>query len=583
MSAIIFVPLFRKIGLGAILAYLFAGLIIGPHTLRLIEDPEVVLHFSELGVVLLLFTLGLELDPQKLWKLRKTIFGLGFLQVLLTGIVFTIGLKLLQNSTELSIVVGFGLALSSTAFCMQILQEKRQLKTTHGQGTFSILMFQDLAVVPLLTLVSILAGQKSAMLSPLELFRIVFILVLFIIVGLYAIRHALRLVANSESHEVFIATSLCIVVGSALLMESIGLSMGMGAFIAGVLLANSEYRHELESSLEPFKGLLLGLFFISVGMSLHIPILLQKPHWIILGTLSFMTVKSFIIYLLSRAFGFPNQSAKNMAFMLPQGGEFAFVLFGAATTHHILTPEIHSVLTASVTLSMAATPFLFSLNQRLMSTTNTADEQPFDTIDEKNPTVIIAGYGRFGQIVSRFLRAQNVFHTILEHSASQVEASRQFGYKVYYGDASRPDILTSAGIQNAHIFVNAIVEPQKSLEIVRHVQKLNPNIYIICRARNRQHSIELMELGVAVIHRETLMTSLEVAKEVMLKLGNSRAEINQRLAIFRSKDESILKKQFELRHDEKKMRLYTIQANTELEQILQEESQTTNSAIKSTT
>lgn len=569
-AAIIFVPLFQRIGLGAILAYLFAGLIIGPHILKLIQDPETVLHFSELGVVLLLFTIGLELDPSKLWNLRKKIFGMGLLQVLLTGVLFTVILGMLGFSKELCLVVGFGLALSSTAFCIQILEEKKQLKIMHGQGTFSILMFQDLAVVPLLALVSFLSGESNASFRLLEIFKVVGIMVLFIVAGRYAIRHALRLVANSKSYEVFIASSLWIVVGSAMLMESIGMSMGMGAFLAGVLLANSEYRHELESSLNPFKGLLLGLFFMAVGMSLHVPILLEKPHWIVLATLSFMTLKSAIIFGLARLFQYPIPSARNMAFTLPQGGEFAFVLFGAAMTQGILSNEIHSILTASVTLSMAATPFLFSWNQRHQKSFQEAHED-FEPVDDTEPVVIIAGYGRFGQIVSRFLQTQKVHHTILEHSASQVETSRQYGFKIFYGDATRKDILESAGIGQAKILVNAIDDPNKSLQLVKVINQNFPHIQVMSRARNRQHAINLMELNVKIIHRETFLTSLEMAKEVMMAMGKTREEINKQLALFRRTDDNILQKQFELRHNEKEMIDYTVAANTELEQILQEE------------
>lgn len=567
-AAVIFVPLFRLLRLGAVLAYLFAGVVIGPGGLELVSDPDVVLNYSKLGVVFLLFLIGLELDPSRLWRLRSTIFGLGFLQVLVTGSTFFALGAFFGLSLSVSFVAGFGLALSSTAFALQILEEHRQLKTTHGEGSFSILMFQDLAVVPLLASLALIAGQETSSFHMNQILKVLAIIAAFIVVGLYFIRHALRFIAESRSHEVFTAISLLIVVGSAILMESVGLSMEMGAFLAGVLLANSEYRHELESNLEPFKGLLLGLFFIAVGMSLDLEILKEKPHWIVGLTILFMSVKGFIIFLLARVFRFPYESSRNMAFTLPQGGEFAFLLFSTALGSGLIDSELSSILSASVTLSMAATPLVFALNQRWLRTFSEVSERPYDHIESEEAKVIIAGYGRFGQIVSRFLKSENVSHTILEHSAAQVEGARKFGVKIYYGDASRADILEAAGAQQAEIFVLAIDDPEKSMQTARVVRTTWPHLKVVARARNRQHAIELLELGVEIIHRETLMTSLEVAKEVLLLNGGKKEEINKRLAKFRENDERILKTQFELRHDEKKMLSFTIQANEELEQIL---------------
>jgi glutathione-regulated potassium-efflux system ancillary protein KefC/glutathione-regulated potassium-efflux system protein KefB len=568
---VVFVPLFQAFRVSPVLAYLFAGIVIGPDVMGLIQNPKTVLTFSELGVVFLLFIIGLELEPARLWKMRRSIFGLGALQVLLTGALFFFIARALGLEPGLAYVAGFGLALSSTAFAIQLLEEKHQLKTTHGQGSFSILMFQDIAVVPLMASLVLFSPGQHITLSYYSVFKALGLMVLFALVGRYLIRHVLRTIANTRTHEVFLATSLLIVMGSAHLMEMVGLSMGMGAFLAGVLLANSEYRHELQSHLEPFKGLLLGLFFMAVGMSLDLKVLGEEPHWVLLLTLSFMLLKGLIIFTLGRLFRYPYESARNMAATLPQGGEFAFVLFSTALAAGLLNDESNSLLSASVTLSMGLTPMVFSLNQKWLRSFSEISERPYDKITYGDAKVIIAGYGRFGQIVSRFLKAENISHTILEHSAAQVDVARRYGNKVYYGDASRADILESAGIKSADIFVLAIDDPSKSTQAARLVREHYPEVKVIARARNRQHVMDLLELGVQIIHRETLMTSLEVAKEVLMLRGLRKEDINRRLARFRAKDEAILRKQFDLRNDEKQMMSFTIRANEELEQILREE------------
>ena len=575
-AAIVLVPLFRKFKMGAILAYLFAGIIVGPGVLALIKDPATMLHLSELGVVFLLFLIGLELAPERLWKLRHAIFGLGLLQVVLTGLVFFYIGQYLGLSTAASYVAGFGLALSSTAFAIQILEEEHQFNTNHGQGAFSILMFQDLAIVPILASLSFFAEMTAPTPSWDGILKAVGVIFLVIIIGRFLIRHVFRLVADSRIQEVFTAMSLFVVIGTALLMESIGLSMGMGAFLAGVLLANSEYRHELESNLMPFKGLLLGLFFMAVGMTLDTDVVLERPHIVLMLTIGFVLLKGLMIFVLGRIFRFPNESARNMAFVLPQGGEFAFVLFSAAVAKGLLDSELSSILSAAVTLSMAATPFLFAFNQKKLRTFSEISERPYDQIESEEPEVIIAGYGRFGQIVARFLRAQNVRFTILEHSAEQVDAARKFGSKIYYGDASRKDILEAAGAASAKIFVLAIDDVEKSAETATLVKNHFPQLQIIARVRNRQHALRLLELGVENVHRETYLTSLEVAKEIMLAKGKPRAIINGQLAKFRTHDEEILRKQLEVRHDEEKFISYTTQANLELQKILQADGENEN-------
>ena len=571
-AAVVFVPLFRKLSLGSILAYLFAGICIGPHAFGFITQSQDILHFSEMGIVLLLFVIGLELAPQKLWQLRQSIFGFGLLQVFITGAVFT-GLGVaLGFPFALSYVAGFGLALSSTAFSIQILEDNNQLKTAHGQDTFAILMFQDIAVVPLVASLAFFSAQKNQSFELLAVAKVIITIFALILVGHFMIRHALRLIASTRTPEVFTAMSLLIVIGSALLMESVGLSMGTGAFLAGVLLANSEYRHELETDLAPFKGLLLGLFFMAVGMTLNLQVLLNKLHWILLVVFMFMSLKGIILFALGKIFRRDNETARNVALNMALGGEFAFVLFSTAVNQSLMDPETSSLLSASVTLSMVLTPLLFTFNQKYLRRFSEISERPYDEISPSDVEVIVAGFGRFGQIVTRFLNVENVIYTILEHDASQVDTARKFGNKVYFGDASRKDILQAAGAQKAKYFVLAIDDPQQSITAVRVVKEHFPHLNIIARARNRQHALDLMELGVTSIHRETYMTSLEVAKEIMTQRGKNKQAIDRAIKSFILHDENILKKQFELRNDEHMFFSYTSQATRDLEQILKEDS-----------
>ena len=580
-SAVIFVPLFRYFNIGAILAYLLAGVIIGPEVLTLIKDPETVLHFSELGVVFLLFLIGLELQPERLWRMKRNVFGMGMLQVVLTGSIFLGALLAFGFSMPFAVIAGFGLALSSTAFGIQILTEKHQFQTMHGQGSFSILLFQDLAVVPLLAMVPLLAGMGTST-STADVLKAIGIVAGFVIVGIYFVKYLLSFIAQSRTQEVFTATSLLVVIGSAVLMEDAGLSMGTGAFLAGVLLANSEYRHELEINLEPFKGLLLGLFFMAVGMSLKLDVLIAKPHIVAMIVVGFMAIKGFVIYGLGRAFGFPHESSRNMSCTLPQGGEFAFVLFAAAGAAQILDPESSAILNAAVTISMALTPFIFGINQKYMRTFSEISERPYDKIASEDAEVIIAGFGRFGQIVSRFLQTQKISFTILEHSAAQVDVARKFGNKIYYGDASREDIVKSAGGDTAKIFVLAIDDVETSVKTAKMIKKKFPQLEIIARVRNRAHAIQLLEMGIENVHRETYLTSLEVAKEVLMGLGHVREQINKKLAIFRTHDEALLRQQLQVQDDEQKMISVTNKANAELEQILQADQKDSQSSDKQT-
>ncbi len=570
MAAVVFVPLFRRVGLGAILAYLVAGVIIGPDMFGFITDTQDILHFSELGVVFLLFVIGLELAPSKLWSMRHAIFGLGTLQVVVSGVLL-MGIGLLCGlPLPLSYIGGFGLALSSTAFTMQLLDDNNQKDTSHGRDTFAILMFQDIAVVAILASLSLFTGKGEGFQITMAI-KAISLIVFLILIGHYVIRHVLRLVADSNTPEVFTAMSLLIVVGTAILMESVGLSMGMGAFFAGVLLANSEYRHELEIDLAPFKNLLLGLFFTAVGMSLDLETLGLNFGSVVLLTGVFMIVKGIVVFAVARLFRRSLEVARNTAFNIALGGEFAFVLFSSAVSQKLMSADNASILNASVTISMALTPILFILNQKYLRRFSEISERPYDDIAPADVEVIVAGFGRFGQIVTRFLNAEGVTYTILDHNASQVETARQFGNKVYYGDASRHDILEAAGAKKAKYLVLAIDDVEASIETARVVREHYPSLEIIARVRNRAHAIELMEMGIKSVHRETYMTSLEVAKEVMLKRGKPAEAVDRAIRNFRIYDERILLKQMEYHHDETQLISFTSKATKDLERILTED------------
>jgi glutathione-regulated potassium-efflux system ancillary protein KefC len=571
--SIVFVPLFRWAKLGSILAYLLAGILIGPGIFGLIRDTQVILHFSELGVVFLLFIIGLELAPAKLWKLRHSIFGLGLLQVLLTGAVFACAGAILGFPWPLALTAGFGLALSSTAFAVQILEENRQLNTSFGQGAFAILMLQDLAVVPLLLTLSWYAGQAGGDtangFSGLTILKAIGIISVLILLGRYAIRHILGAIARTRVQEVFTALSLFIVIGTAVLLESVGLSMGLGAFMAGVLLANSEYRHELQINLQPFKGLLLGLFFIAVGMSLNLQAIAAAPLALLQLTTAFMLGKIAIIFVLCRyVFRYSSESARNIAFVLPQGGEFAFVLFNSMVDLGIATGDQGSLLNAAVTISMALTPVTFFLNARFFRTISEISERPYDSIESEGAEVIIAGFGRFGQIIARLLRAEEIKTTILEHDAEQIDTARKFGNQVFYGDASRHDLLESAGAKHAKYFVLAIDDVEASVATAKMVREHFPHLKIIARVRNRRHALQLMELGIESIHRETYLTSLEAAKEVLLLTGRDHELVRRKVDSFRQHDEAMLRNQFQYRNDEEQFVSFTVQASKDLEEIL---------------
>lgn len=567
-TAILFVPIFRKLKLSPILAYLFGGILIGPQVVGLIGDQKVILHFSELGVVFLLFMIGLELSPGRLWKLRHSIFGFGFLQVFISGLSFFLISRWLGFSLNISFVIGTSLALSSTAFSVQLLKSYRQLQSPHGQASFSILMFQDLAVIPILAILAILEGKEQGAMSLISLLKMGGVFILLYILGRYAIRHIFRMIADPKAQEVFTAASLLVVLGTAILFESVGFTMGLGAFVAGVLLANSEYRHELESNLQPFKGLLLGLFFMAVGMSLDFAPILEKPLILVGLTLGFMSLKGLLIFFLARLFRYSTVQARAIACILPQGGEFAFVIFSTATTGGIIGSELSSLLAASVTLSMLFSPFLFNFQMAYSRKSASVAPEDYDKIESNEPKIIVAGFGRFGQIVSRFLNAEKIPYSILEGNAQQVETARRYGNRVFYGDATRFDILEAAGCREATHFIICVDTVDAALSIARVVREKYPNLNIIARARNREHAIKLMEMGIKDIIRDTYFSSLEAAKLVLRRMDRSPEAIDRKIEKFIHYDSKLLLKQFDLRHDQKGFISHTAKANEELENIL---------------
>ena len=520
-AAVIAVPLARKAGIGAVLGYLLAGMAIGPWGLRLINDVEAVLHFSELGVVLLLFIIGLELNPGKLWQMRRPIFGLGALQVLLTAGLLMGLLLLLGFSWQSALISGLGLAMSSTAMGLQLMREYGMTRNDGGQSGFAILLFQDMAVVPVLALIPMLAvGASDTTDWSMIAIRVGGVAAL-LLGGRYLLRPLFRMIANTGVREVFTAAALLVVLGTAFLMQAIGLSMALGTFLAGVLLAESEFRHELEIAIEPFKGLLLGLFFISVGMAVNLGILLTDPLWVALMVLVLVSVKAAVLFLVSILFRLRRTSRLQLSVVLSQGGEFAFVLFSAAAASRVIDSQQLALLLVSVSLSMMTTPLLMKLLDRwlakALNTQTVSEEQPHVVDDE--PQVIIVGFGRFGQIVGRLLSANKVRITVLERDPNQVSFLRRYGYKVYYGDATQLELLRAAGAAQADSIVIAADDHEANMQIVHLCQEHFPRLQILARARGRVEAHALLSAGVTLFSRETFSSALELGKKALVTTG----------------------------------------------------------------
>jgi len=541
-AAVIIVPLSQFLGLGSIIGYLAAGIAIGPWGLGFVTNVQDILHFAEFGVVLMLFLIGLELEPKRLWSLRRPIFGWGTAQVAGCAAVIFLGAWAAGASWQVALAAALGLALSSTAIALQVMGERNLLPTSSGQASFSILLFQDVAAIPILALIPLLgqgteANEAAAHASrAVEALKIVTVIAGIILGGRLLLRPLLRWIARTNSTEIFTAAALLLVVGIAALMQLVGLSMALGAFLAGVLLAESEYRRELETDIAPFKGLLLGLFFIAVGMSVDFGVLLREPGTTALIVLGFLAAKMLVIWALAKAMRLPFQERPVFTILLAQGGEFAFVVFQAAAGAKVFTPEVASQLIAAVALSMLVSPLLLVLVDKLLMprlALRGADKAFDEIAEQQEAPIIIAGFGRYGQIVGRTLLAQGVACTVLDHDADTVEAIRRFGYRVFYGDATRLDLLRMSGAATAKVLVVAVNDVEQSLKIVDIARENFPQLQIVARARDVPHWGELRDRGVLQVERELFESSLRSARSVMELLGFTPNIARQKAMRFR--------------------------------------------------
>ncbi|MDP5030438.1 monovalent cation:proton antiporter-2 (CPA2) family protein [Paraglaciecola sp.] len=540
VATVVAVPIFKKLKLGAILGYLVAGLVIGPQVFDWVNDPQTILHVAELGVVLLLFLIGLELAPDKLWKMRTQIVFTGGGQLLISALAIGAILHfVLGFSVVISSIIGLSLGLSSTAFAVQLMSEHKILKTPPGQQGFSILLMQDLAVIPILLLVESVSSANTT--SGPQWWISVLAVVGVLIIGRFLVNPFLRLISSYGSAEVMTASALLIVIATALGMEAAGLSMGMGAFIAGILLANSSFRHQLETEIEPFKGLLLGLFFIAIGMNLDLSLLVSEPLFIISASIMLVVIKTLIIFLILKANKQLTTDAMRIGLMLSQGGEFAFVVMTQAAGSGILAPDIAAQVSLIVGISMALTAPLVILHSMWFTSKNCP--AVYDSHrDESEPQVIIAGFGRFGQVSARILAANNIAFTALDKDAKHIEFVKQFGNKVFYGDASRLDLLETAGIAQAKILLIAVDNEDDALKIAELVQQNFPHVSIIARARNRFTAKRLSELGVKLYVRELFAGGLEAAGMLLKEYGFNNEQVNEMVSIFAEHDKTLLDK-----------------------------------------
>ncbi len=571
-AAVIAVPIFRRFKLGSVLGYLAAGIVIGPAGMGLMSTAQTTMHVAEFGIVLLMFVIGLELQPSRLWVLRKSVFGLGTAQVIGTTMILGGCAYFLFGQTwQCALIIGFGLSMSSTALALQLLAERSQLKTQHGRAAFSILLFQDIAVLPALALLPLLgraADPAQAGHGGYLVLKLIAVLAVVIIGGRYLLRPILRIVAETRVTEAFTAAGLLVVIVTAILVNQVGLSMSLGAFLAGVLLADSEFRHELEANIEPFKGLLLGLFFITVGMSANLSLVAERPLLIAGLIVGFMLLKIAILWVIGRLTGQSRRASRGLGFTLPSGGEFAFVLFGLAATLGIMDAEVAEILVLSVTGSMVLSPLLLMLYDRLFTDAE-EDSRPFDTPEDLNPKVIIAGFGRFGQIVGRILRARRISFTALEVNQTQVDFIRRFGNQIFYGDASRLELLRAAHAENAAILVLAIDDVEASVRTAELVSKHFPHLKIFARARNRQHAFRLMDYGVRFNIRETYVSSIEMSIQVLETLGLSKHEAADTARRFRAHDEATMQRQYAIKDDEKKLIESAQESSRQLEHLFE--------------
>ncbi|MRX26538.1 monovalent cation:proton antiporter-2 (CPA2) family protein [Kangiella sp. HZ709] len=586
VAAVIGVPIAKRLGLGSVLGYLIAGVLIGPFVFGLVgRDVEDIMHFAEFGVVMMLFLVGLELEPKKLWRMRMPILGLGGLQVLFTGFLFTIIAMLFDQTWQAALAIGMVLALSSTAIVLQTLTEKGLMKTDSGRSSFSVLLFQDIAIIPMLALMPLLASAPVEIINDdhgltqlqgwQQTLAVVGSIVFIILLGRFLIQPIFNLIARTGLKEIFIATSLLLVIGITLVMQWVGLSPALGAFLAGVVLAESEYRHELEVGLGPFKSLLLGLFFITVGASINLDLLMQDTASIISLVLGLIIIKVIVLFLLAKFFKMPLMENLIFSFALAQGGEFAFVLFSFAAQNGVLTEHMISTLTVVVALSMALTPLLMILSEKVLQPLFDRQElsRDYDEIDDGETPVIVAGYGRFGQIVSRLLRSQGFQTTLLEYDAVQIDLVRKFGTKAFYGDVTNLDLLKAAGAENAKMIVLSVDNVDKAIIVTELCRKNFPELKIFARAKGRREAYEIKKAGAHCVIRETLGSALLLGREALVELGYRKYQAQRAAQTFLHYDNMHMEELTELWGDEKQYILAATEKAELLEAVLKSDIQ----------
>ncbi len=566
-AAVVLVSLSRRLGVGSILGYLVAGVLIGPSGLRLVTDVASISDISELGVLMLLFIIGLELRPTRIWAMRRSVFGLGAAQMLATGAAFSLAAHLMGVPWAGAAIVGFGLALSSTAIVLPLLSERGILTLASGRDSFAVLLFQDLASIPLIALVPILAGQHSTTPIWLSIVKVVAAIGAILLAGRYLLRPVFKAIGGTKTRELFTATALLIVLAGAAIAGAAGLPLSLGAFAAGVVLAESEYRHELQADVEPFEGLLLGFFFMSVGMSANIALAMQQPLIIAAGVVALVLGKAAIAYILGRVRGQSAASAVRFALAIPQGSEFAFVLFGAALAVGALAKPVSDQATLIVALSMLVSPILFAVSEsRLMPWLLKASKPtPHSNASEAKPApVVICGFGRFGQIVGRILLTRGIAFNALDSEPDNVEQVRRYGYLAYYGDSTRLDLLQAVGADKARVIVIALPDPEDVVKIAELARDHFPGVKVMARARNRRVAHLLMDAGVIELVRETFFSSLRLTELVLKGLDFSDAEARRTVSTFRERDEQMLIDQHGFYDDEVKLVQTSAEAAEEL-------------------
>ncbi|HSO86755.1 MAG TPA: monovalent cation:proton antiporter-2 (CPA2) family protein [Draconibacterium sp.] len=590
-AAVVTVPIAKKLGLGSVLGYLAAGIIIGPGVLGLVGfEAGKVMHFAEFGVVLMLFVIGLELQPSLLWKMRRSIFGLGGLQVLITATVLT-GLALLFNfKINRAIAIGLILALSSTAIVLQTLTEKGLLQNAAGRSAFAVLLFQDISVVPILAIIPLLAAisgkidlrdseldQLTGMASLsgwLQLLIIIAAISVIIVGGRFIARHIFRLIAETGMHEVFTAMALLLVIGIALAMAKIGLSPALGTFLAGVVLADNEYRHELETTINPFKGLLLGLFFISVGASINFALFIEDPFLILGFVLMLMTVKFIVLLILGRIFRLRKGYDFLFAFLLAQSSEFAFVLISFSKQNQLFDERTSGLLLLMVTLSMAISPLLLIFNEKALAPilTRKQNKIEYDYVESSDNPIIIAGFGRFGLVVGRLLLANNYKVTIIDSNPANVEILRKFGFKLFYGDVTRPQVIEQAGIKHAKLVILSMAEYDEALKVADYLKKNYPHVKILARAKDIYHAFEFFKRNVNIVQQEVFDSAAELGQKALVNLGFSRYEAYRAIRTFKHHEKQVILDLYSLwKEDENRFIQETRRFSDQLSEILQAE------------